>query len=90
VITPQNAITIDALVANDLLDQAFGWLCRQRKDWPADTDVWRFRRDWLAEKACLHDELLSGRYEIGLLNRVTLIKDGEPGRLIFGPPAMPW
>jgi hypothetical protein len=85
VITPQNAITIEALVANDLLDQAFGWLCRQRKDWPADTDVWRFRRDWLAEKARLHDELLSGRYEIGLLNRVTLIKDGEPGEVDLWP-----
>jgi hypothetical protein len=78
VITPQDGITIDALMADDLLDKAFRWLCRRRMVWPADADVWCFRRDWPVEKLCLQNELLSGRYEIGLLDRVTLIKDGQP------------
>ena len=51
----------------------------------ANADVWRFRRDWPVEKARLQDELLSGRYEIGLLDRVTLIKDGKAEEVDLWP-----
>ncbi len=40
--------------------------------WPADADVWRFRRHWLDEKALLRAELLAGTYQVGLLRRVIL------------------
>ena len=53
-------ITTQVLVADDLLDQAFDWLCHRRKDWPPEADVWRFRRDWSAEKARIQEELLAG------------------------------
>jgi hypothetical protein len=38
--------------------------------------VWRFRQDWAVEKAQLREELLTGTYEVGLLDRVTLFRDG--------------
>jgi hypothetical protein len=34
------------LVFDAVLDAAFPWLCRQRRDPPANADVWSFRRDW--------------------------------------------
>ncbi|MCZ6874872.1 MAG: hypothetical protein O7G88_15305 [bacterium] len=74
----QDAITIQVLVADDLLDPVFDWLCQRRKDWPSNADVWRFRRDWSSEKTQIQMDLLSGTYEIGLLDRVTLPRDGQP------------
>ena len=72
--TAQAAITTQALAAEDLLEQAFHWLCQRRKDWPPNADVWHFRRDWLAEKAHIQKDLLAGTYVIGLLIRERLAK----------------
>ncbi len=70
-------ITIEALVDDTLLDRAFEWLVQRRKDWPPHADVWRFRRDWRLEKVRLRQGLLDGTYLMGLLDRVTLHRDGE-------------
>ena len=78
-------MVLHVLATDTLLDQAFDWLCQRRKVWPAAADVWRFRRDWSTEKARLQDELLTGRYEIGLLDRMTLIKDGKPEEVDLWP-----
>jgi len=34
------------LASDDVLDAAYDWLCRRRKDYPANVDVWRFRQRW--------------------------------------------
>ena len=47
------------------------------KDRSANADVWRFRHSWAQEKERLREELLTGTYEVGLLNRVTLDGGGE-------------
>jgi hypothetical protein len=31
------------------LDTAYDWLCRRRRDYPADADVWSFRPAWAQE-----------------------------------------
>jgi len=33
-----------------VLDDAYEWLCHRRRDYPADADVWSFRRNWCEEK----------------------------------------
>lgn len=66
-----------ALTADALLEQAFDWLCKRRQHWPSSADVWRFRRDWPAAKAQIQHDLLTGAYEIGLLDRVTVFKAGH-------------
>jgi hypothetical protein len=49
------------LVSDAVLDAAFAWLCRQRRDWPANADVWSFRRNWLKfERPRVQSALLSG------------------------------
>ena len=65
-------LTIDTIVTDTVLDEAYTWLCQRRKDWPVDADVWRFRWHWVDEKALLRAERLAGTYQVGLLRRVTM------------------
>ncbi len=63
---------VTRLASDAVLDSAYGWLCHRRRDYPADSDVWSFRRDWRAEKRRLQADLLAGDYRFGLLGRITL------------------
>ena len=54
-----------AIVNDGFLETTYTWLCKRRQDYPPDADCWRFRRDWLVEKARLQAELLAGTYDIG-------------------------
>ena len=59
-----------------MLGQAYRWLCRQRRDYPADADVWDLRFHWRSERIRLEDELRTGRFRFGPL-RVVTKADGE-------------
>ena len=39
-------MTIDALVTDAVLDDAYAWLCRRRARYPASADIWSFRPRW--------------------------------------------
>jgi hypothetical protein len=72
-------MTILAQIASDdVLDRAYAWLCRRRRDYSANADVSSFRWDWSREKQEIKDELQAGTLRFSLLSRVTL-KDGEDG-----------
>jgi RNA-directed DNA polymerase len=74
-------MTILAEVASDdVLDTAYEWLCRRRRDYSANSDVWSFRRRWPHEKERIRHEQQSGSYRFSLLSRVTL-KTGEEADL---------
>ncbi len=64
------------LTSDDVLDTAYDWLCRRRRDYPAEANVWSFRQAWTQEKDKLKAASASGRYRFNLLTRITL-KDGE-------------
>ena len=71
-------MTLLAAIASDsVLDAAFAWLCKRRRDYPDHADVWDFRRQWPAEKERLQADLLAGRYRFGLLCRVELANGDE-------------
>lgn len=59
-----------------VLDQAFRWLCQQRRDYPPDADVWDLRFHWQKELARLQAELHTGQFRFGPLSVVTKA-DGE-------------
>ncbi len=67
---------LQTLTSEAVLDEAYVWLCRQRKGWPDTADVWDFRRQWPTEKVRLQQELADGTYQIGLLSR-TMLANGE-------------
>lgn len=64
------------LTSDEVLDAAYVWLCRRRRDYPDCADIWSFRRDWCREKERLRAGLLAGAFSFGLLDRVSL-KDGR-------------
>jgi len=66
------SISLAALADDTLLERAFAWLCRQRKDWPAACDVWDLCARWPAAKAELQAELRAEEFRFGLLSRVSL------------------
>ncbi len=68
------------ITSDDVLDTAHEWLCRRRRDYSANSDVWALRRNWPREKEQIKRELLSGNYRFSLLSRITL-KDGEDTEL---------
>lgn len=70
-------ILMETLISEAVIEEAFAWLCRQRKGWPDSADVWDFRRHWTTEKASLQRELRNGTYQIGLLSRTTLANGDE-------------
>ena len=60
------------LASDAVLYAAYAWLCHRRKAYPADADVWFFRRQWAMEKERLQADLHAGEYRFGLLDRITL------------------
>lgn len=44
------------------LDEAYHWLCRQRKHFPPNADIWNFRRQYSVINSDLLDQSNSGNY----------------------------
>ncbi len=65
------------LTSDDMLDTAYDWLCKRRRNYPADADVWSLRQAWAQEKNKIKAALASGRYRFGLLTRITLVGGEE-------------
>ena len=58
------------------LDHPYRWLCKQRRRFPPDADVWHLRFHWHAQQVRLEADLLSGRFRLGPLSVITKA-DGE-------------
>jgi hypothetical protein len=54
------------IASDDVLDAAYEWLCRRRRDYSADADVWSLRRRWEHEKDVIKRDLLAGDYRFSL------------------------
>jgi hypothetical protein len=65
------------LASDDVLDAAFQWLRKARRDYPDSADIWDFRRDWDWEKTAIKRELLNGKYQFGLLDRIVKADGSE-------------
>ena len=44
------------LASDNVLDTAHDCLCRRRRDFPADADVWRFRQRWPQDNKRIRNE----------------------------------
>ena len=67
---------IELMASDDILDEAYAWLCYRRRDYPANADIWSFRRNWDTERKRLKDDLLTNSFRFEALDRVGL-KDGS-------------
>jgi RNA-directed DNA polymerase len=70
-----------------VIDEAFQWLCQQRRHWGANADVWDFRFHWHTEKSTLQQALRRGDFRFVPLARVTKA-NGEVIHLWSGQDAL--
>ena len=59
------------LASDAVIDKAYAWLCRQRRHWHANADVWELRCHWKHIKATIQAELLNGTFRFDPMARVT-------------------
>jgi RNA-directed DNA polymerase len=62
---------ITELVSESLIDESFRWLCKQRKHFPVNSDVWHCRFHWDSIKPTLKRDLSSNRFTFQPLQKVT-------------------
>ncbi|TAK61889.1 reverse transcriptase domain-containing protein [Methylobacter sp.] len=54
-------------VSLDELEQAYRWVCRQRRHFPPNADIWGLRRIWPARRSALLTAIKSGDYRFSSL-----------------------
>jgi RNA-directed DNA polymerase len=62
---------ITELVSESLIDESFRWLCKQRKHFPVNSDVWHCRFHWKSIKPKLIRDLSTNRFNFQPLQKVT-------------------
>ena len=61
---------IDDIASDEVLDQAYDWMCERRQGYSANSDVWDVRWRWLGIKPLLREQLLDGSYRFDALRRI--------------------
>jgi hypothetical protein len=67
---------INELVNKALIDEAYAWLCKQRKHFPANSDVGDCRFHWSTVKSQLVEALTSNRFNFQPLQKITKSNGG--------------
>lgn len=73
VMIPESAM--DELTSPEVLQLAFDWLCEQRKNYSANSDVWDVRWNWESLLPDIQEQLRAGRYRFSPLRRIRV--DGQ-------------
>lgn len=63
---------INKIASDEVLEEAFRWLCKRRKDYSHNNDVWDLRFRWTEEKTSIQNQLLEGSYVFGPLTEIRL------------------
>ena len=61
---------IEEIASDDVLEQAYQWLCQRRRDYSHNDEVWEVRHRWAELKPVLQAALVDGRYRFSPLNRI--------------------
>jgi RNA-directed DNA polymerase len=62
---------INELKNSNLFDESFAWLCKQRKHFPVNSDVWHCQFHWQSIKPKLIRDLTTNRFTFQPLQKVT-------------------
>lgn len=63
---------MEQIASDEVLEQAFEWLCKRREKYSENSDVWNIRRKWRDIKIQLQADLLAGRYRFTPLEQIRL------------------
>ena len=64
------------MIDSQLIDAAYEWLCKQRRHFPANADIWYLRYHWHTERARILSALATRTYYFSPMQRIT-IADGS-------------
>ncbi len=73
--TPPSPLLTE-LSSEAVLEEAFAWLCDQRKDYSPHNEVWDVRWRWHTLKPELQHQLRTGTYRLSPVQRLHLPDDG--------------
>ena len=54
---------IEQVASDEVIEQAFLWICLKRKEHSHNNDVWDLRRHWQTVKPDIQKQLLDGTYQ---------------------------
>jgi len=60
----------EEIASDEVCDLAYEWLCKRRRDYSADSDVWDVRWRWPDIKPILQGQLVDGNYRFNPLQRI--------------------
>jgi RNA-directed DNA polymerase len=61
---------INKIASDEIIDEAYEWLCNRRKDYHPNNDIWHLRFHWNDIKPSLQNSLLEGTYGFEPVRRV--------------------
>jgi hypothetical protein len=61
---------INKIASDEIIDEAYKWLCNSRKDYQPNNDIWHLRFHWNDIKPLLQSSLLEGSYHFEPVRRV--------------------
>ena len=70
-------LLMDTIASDQVIDEAYAWLCERRKGYAPDADVWHLRFRWVERKPQIQAALRAGIYRLGA---VTCFQTGEETR----------
>jgi len=63
-------LMINKIASDEIIDEAYEWVCRCRKDYHPNNDIWHLRFNWNDIKPLLQNSLLEGSYHFEPVRRV--------------------
>src|SRR5437868_8290726 len=61
---------MEEIASDEVIDEAYRWLCDRRKNSSPNNDVWALRWRWEQIKPTIQDQLLAGCYRFEALYRI--------------------
>ncbi len=59
------------IASDSVIDTAYAWLCHQRRNWPADSDIWDLRFHWDTVKETIQRDLTQECFCFEPMSRIT-------------------
>lgn len=69
------ANVLEETVSDEVLEEAYAWLCKRRENYSHNDEVWLVRKRWAEVKPQLQRQLLDGDYSFSPLHRVHRTND---------------
>ena len=73
---PHTSPLLEAIACEANIEQAYAWLCKQRKAYPANADSWHLRYHWKSHRPALIARLRQGVYQFSPQQKLVLA-DGK-------------